>query len=182
MCLPSRRPSASAAPWGGPPAGRRRRPPAARANRWKSWRSLRLLRRRVTGVRRRRQLEEELRAIIRRMLHDRNRSLVILDDAISDRQPEARSLPHVLRGEEGVEDALLQPLGDAVAGVAETHFDSVISEMAGHANLLHCRVLHGVARVSQEVDEDLLELDGVCEHARIVRARLNNDLDVPSAE
>src|SRR3972149_1927907 len=48
---------------------------------------------------------------------------ILGDDAVADRQAQARALAHPLGGEEGVIDPLAQLLGDAAAVVGHLHAD-----------------------------------------------------------
>jgi hypothetical protein len=95
--------------------------------------------------------------------------VVLLDDAVGDGEAEPGPDPHVLGREERIEDALLESFRDAGAGI--THGHAHVAHLDGTANgdELTRRVRHGVTRVGQQVDEDLLELDGVGAERHLLR-------------
>ena len=99
------------------------------------------------------------------------------DDAVHRRQPEAGALARLLGREERLEDARARRVVDARAGVAHREHDPAADWHAGvvrRGRVLDVDVLggdgehaarrHGVARVDDQVDHDLLELSGVGAH------------------
>ena len=107
---------------------------------------------------------------------------MLLDDAVGDGETEPGAGSHLLGGEERIEDALLQPLVDARAGVADEQIDHAFPDRGLDVDELPRRVRQGVARVGQEVDDHLLELDRVADDHRIFRAEIQLHLDLAQAE
>src|SRR3989454_211832 len=128
-----------------------------------------------------RQPDKERGAFARRA-HDRDRAAVLLDDPIGDGQAQARAFPDLLGGEERIEDPPLQPGRNPVAGVGERDLHRRGADRARNANRLARRVGHRVARIRQQVDEDLLELDGIAYDHGLLRTKLERDLDRAQAE
>ena len=91
-------------------------------------------------------------------------------------------MPHLLRREEGVEDPLLEPLRDAGARIGTRQVDGPLPDGAGDMHDLARRLRHRVPSVRQQVDQHLLQLDGVADHHRLRRAQVQLDLDLVEAE
>src|SRR5205085_8718079 len=107
---------------------------------------------------------------------------VLLEDAVGDREPEAGPGPDLLRGEERVENPLLNVTRDPRAAVGEGDPDPLLVTARRDPDRLALRIGERVARVRQQVDEDLLELDRVGEHEQLVGTELELDLDTAQAE
>src|SRR5215831_16911629 len=108
---------------------------------------------------------------------DRDRAAVLLDDAVGDREAEAGSRSDLLRREERVEDALLELPRDPGPAVGEVDPDQLAFSARRDLDRLGARIGEGVARVGEQVDEDLLELDRVAEHDQLVAAEVELDVD-----
>ncbi len=107
--------------------------------------------------------------------------LVLLHDPVDDGEPEPRPLPHVLGGEEGLEDlasrGVVHPragVGDRDEGVvtrcaeAMRFLEGVVQDNASGGNGEGPSFPHGVTRVGGKVDDDLFDLAAVgidAEHA-----------------
>ena len=103
---------------------------------------------------------------------------VVLDDAVGDGEAEARSLADLLRRVEEIEglgDLLLAHPGPVVR---DRDRQLAVDRGAADRNLaLASGVAHRVHRVDQDVQEDLLELEGVTEDPR-PGGKFDEDVDV----
>ena len=122
---------------------------------------------------------------------DLDPAVVVLDDAVADRQAQARPLPRVLGGEERLEDLVAIGRGDAAAGVGDRQHHvfggrrQVQPALAPHDLLgrdaQRPAAGHGVDRVRDQVQADLLDLIGIAGDLgrRRRRAELDLDADAP---
>ena len=120
----------------------------------------------------------------------------LLHDAVDRRQAEARSLPELLRREEGLEEAALQLRGNAAPGIRDRDRDLRPQFLPGGLVEVHgfrgvevpgadrdpTAVRHGVARIQREVHDDVLELAGVHLHPARARGIVRRELDVLAGE
>src|SRR5260370_9385108 len=83
---------------------------------------------------------------------------MFLDDAVTYRETEAGSAASGFSGEERIKDAMNVFAGNAAAGVRHFDFDAAI--VRGSANFQHSSAGHGITRVQEKVQEDLLQLVG----------------------
>src|SRR6185436_19036285 len=91
-----------------------------------------------------------------------NGRFMFTNDSIADREAQARTLPHRLGGEERIVNAR-QLLGrDAVAGVGD--FGHGFAAFEARRNRQPAAARHRIARVEEEVQEDLLQLELVADH------------------
>src|SRR5262249_49961697 len=90
---------------------------------------------------------------------DLDAAAVGLDDAVADAHPETRTALLQPRREEGVEDARLLRRGHAAAVVRHRHEKGVPLGLRLHPDL--ATALAGLGGVSEQVDEELLDLGGV---------------------
>src|SRR5438093_645932 len=107
---------------------------------------------------------------------------MLVDDAVRDGQAQARSLSDVLGGEERIEDPPLEPRGDPVSRIGERDLHLRDADRTRDANRLAWRVRHRVAGVRQQVDEHLLQLDGVSDDHGLLLAQVDRDLDLAQPE
>src|SRR5437870_6132338 len=112
----------------------------------------------------------------------RDRARVLADDAVSDGETESGTGAHVLGGEEGVEDALLRSLRYAGPGVAEPEPHHALPDDGVDVDELGGGIRQRVTGVGQEVDEDLLQLDGVAEDEGIFGAEVQPHVDLAEVE
>src|SRR5437899_1655624 len=112
------------------------------------------------------------------MRHDRDRAAVLLDDPIGDGQAQSRAFPNLLGGEKWIEDPPLEPGPNPVPRIGECDLHRSVADRARNANRLAWRVGHSVARVRQQVDEDLLQLNWISHHYGLLRAQVDRDLDL----
>ena len=96
------------------------------------------------------------------------------DDAARDRQALARAAPHFLGGEERIEDARADRLGNAAAGVADRDDDVFAFDARAHRDLADRAgpldlVGDGVRRVHDEVEHHLVDLAAVAGDRRHLR-------------
>ena len=110
-------------------------------------------------LRRRRELDREDRAASG-SVGGGDRAAVLLDDAVGDRQPEARALVHFLRREERIEDPRQHLLVDARTAVADPRDDrrAVRGRLDGDVDRpAPAAVDDRVLGVDQHVEEGLLK-------------------------
>src|SRR2546426_509918 len=107
---------------------------------------------------------------------------MLVDDAVRDGQAQARSLSDVLGGEERIEDPPLEPRGNPVSRIGERDLHDRGADRTRDANRLARRVGHRVARIRQEVDEDLLELNRIAYDHGLLPAQVDCDLDLAQPE
>src|SRR5439155_11704548 len=117
-----------------------------------------------------------------RRAHHRDRAAVLLDDPIRDGQAQARAFADLLGGEERIEDPPLEPGRNPVPGIDERDLDRRGADRSRNANRLAWRVDHRVARVRQQVDEHLLQLDGIANDHGLLRAQVERDFDLAQSE
>ena len=109
-------------------------------------------------------------------------STVRVDDRPADRQPHAE--PSGLGGDEGLEDALELRLLQAGAGIADRHLDAQSRALAGRDDQIPRAVddRHRLARIDQQVEDHLLELDAVTGHRGQSRRTIERHRDAPSLD
>src|SRR5271169_4448724 len=130
-----------------------------------------------------REFHGERCALSRRTLYV-DLSGVFLNDAVGYRQPQAGAagmagLGFGLGGEKRIVDAMNVFLRDAAAGVR--HRDADVVPVARGDGERASRG-HGVFRVEEQVQEDLLQLSGVAEDRRQVRMQLRHNFDAGGFE
>ncbi len=86
-----------------------------------------------------------------------------LDDAVGERQAEARALADFLRREEGIEDAALDLEAGCRAIVLELEPHSVV-DGSGLEIVIVAALLERIACVHQQIQEDLVQLARVAAH------------------
>src|SRR5229473_7031348 len=87
-----------------------------------------------------------------------NLSGMFLDDAVAHGETETGSAAAGFGGEERVKDAMNMFAGNAATGIRHFDFDAAI--VRGSANFEHSSSGHGITRVQEKVQEDLLQLVG----------------------
>src|SRR5438067_9694676 len=127
------------------------------------------------------QLDEECGALAGRAFN-RDRAAVLLDDPIRDGQAEAGAFADFLGGEERIEDPQLKSGRNPVPGIDERDLDRRGGDGSRNANRLAWRVEHRVARVRQQVDEHLLELDRIAHDYRLLRPQVDRYLDLVQSQ
>jgi len=85
---------------------------------------------------------------------DINLSGMLLDDAVTHGKTESSASAAGFGSEKGVKDAMDVFAGDAGARIRHFNFDAPI--MRSGANFKHSATGHGIARVQEKVQEDLL--------------------------
>ncbi|MNS96370.1 hypothetical protein D3C72_1306670 [compost metagenome] len=90
--------------------------------------------------------------------------MVLVDDAVGDRQAQAGTAAHRLGGEERIEDALAQFRRNATAGVFELDPHRVAVHAGAHGD--RAALGDGMAGVEQQVHVDLVQLRGQAFHQR----------------
>ena len=131
-----------------------------------------------------RQLDGERRAAAGRALRP-DPPAVLLDDAVADRQAEARALARLLRREERVEDAAQRLGAHAGAAVAERRRHGAVATPRADAQRALRRSSVGAHRllgVDDDVQEHLLDLVRVEHRLRQRRVELQLGLDVADAQ
>src|SRR5205823_5468420 len=98
-----------------------------------------------------------------RATRDGNRPLMILDNAVSDGQSQARAFTDFFRREKGVKNAFFQAGRNSRAAVLKIQFDRLGIRSSGNGNPLLPRIGQGVAGVGEHVDKYLFQLNGVAD-------------------
>src|SRR5207247_3790028 len=93
------------------------------------------------------------------------------------REAQVRALPDLLSGKEWIEDTLLEPGRNPGPGIGERNHRRPAAHHTLDANRSACLVVYRIARVGQQVDEYLLQLDGIAYDHRLLRAQVDRDLD-----
>src|SRR6185436_6035336 len=104
-----------------------------------------------------------------------NRRFVLADDSIGDRQAEAGALAHRLGGEERIVNAREVLSRNAVAGVGD--LGDGFAAFDARRNRQPAAARHRIARVEEQVQEHLLELELVADHVDGRGVQLAPDLD-----
>src|SRR5579885_865976 len=117
-----------------------------------------------------------------RMIFDPDRAMMLLNNAIGNRKPQPCSRSHILGRKERIEDALLQPLWNSAAGIAETQRDDAWPDLARNFDPFVQRVCQRVAGVGQQVNEDLFQLDGIANDYRLRWPQFQQHLDLSQAK
>ena len=109
---------------------------------------------------------------------------MLLDDAVGHGQAQTGALAHRLGGEEGIEDARLDGLRDAVAAVAhlDAHQAPIPVHTGAQQQFAAALGLHGVVGVVDQVDDHLAQLFRVADDERQVRGQVQAQLDVAQVE
>src|SRR5437879_13392720 len=126
-------------------------------------------------------MDEERGAFARRA-YDGNRAAVLLDDPICDGQAQSRPFPDLLSGEEGIKDPPLDRRGNPLSSVGERDLHALGAERSRNANCFTWRLGHCVARIRQQVDENLLELNWISNNYGFLRAQVDRDPDLTQPE
>src|SRR5471030_235526 len=109
-----------------------------------------------------------------------NRAVVLTHDAVGNREAEAGAAADGFRREERVVDARDLLGGDARPGVRDFRDDAIAFDARGDRQPAAAR--HRVARVEEEIEEDLLELMLDAEHVHHRRRELAPHLDAADLE
>src|SRR6266576_2781465 len=107
---------------------------------------------------------------------------MLLDDPIGNGQAQACAFPDLLGGKERIEDAPFESGRNPAAGIGEFDVDRSGVDRARNANLFAWRVGHSVARVREQVDEDLLQLNRIPNDYELLRVQVDRDLDLAQPE
>ena len=107
---------------------------------------------------------------------------MLADDAVRDGETKTGTGVHVLGGEERVEDALLQSPRDARSRIVEPELHHAFPDAGVDVDELGGGIGQRVTGVGQEVDEDLLQLDGIAEDERIFGAQVQPHVDLAEVE
>src|SRR5204862_6110139 len=130
------------------------------------------------------QLDQERRASPGRAL-DPDRTPVLLDDALAERESESRSLAARLRREEGFEDTRLDFRRNSRPRVADLEVDpGVITLESCREGDPSCRrdVSHGVSSIDDEIDQNLVEPVRSRPERRQILSTVEDDLDAARAQ
>src|SRR5690242_20020730 len=112
------------------------------------------------------------------MILDPDRSLMVLNNTIRDGKTQAGPLAYFFRRKKGVKDALLQTLRDARAAVTKRQMDHAFRYVAGDRQQLARGIGHRVTGVGEQVNKDLLQLNGITNDHRVCRAEIQRNLDL----
>ena len=106
-----------------------------------------------------------------------------LDEAESDRQTKAGSRSDCLGSEERIEDSGKDSRGDPRAGIGERDLDAVFvsAEAFDHQGPASHKV-EGVARIGDEIEADLRELDRIAPEARQRLIECQPEIDLVKAK
>src|SRR5258708_5945016 len=96
-----------------------------------------------------------------RAIFDRDRALMLLDSTVRNRETKTGSRTDFFCSKEWIKNALFQPCWYPWAGITHTNIHDVRLPRACNGNDLAFRIGNGITRIGQQVDEHLLELDGV---------------------
>ncbi len=98
-----------------------------------------------------------------------------LDDGPADGQADAHAVR--LRGHEGLEELLGDLWGDAGSGIRHAHLDQALGgeRPRGDGQVAPGDILHGLDRVADQVEQDLLHLDPDRHHEGRVRVEVEAD-------
>ena len=105
---------------------------------------------------------------------------VLLDDAVAHGKAQASSAPGGFRREEGIENAMQVFGGNADAGVGDFDFHGAI--LRHGADLEHAAIGHGVARIHEKIQENLLQPRGGAEDRRQIALEALHDVDARGLE
>src|SRR6266853_2352376 len=97
------------------------------------------------------------------MIFDRNSTLVLLDNAICNREAQPGSRANLFGREERIKDALFESYRYTRASIAECNIHYVILHFTGNRNRFAWCICHCIACIRQQINEDLLQLDGVAD-------------------
>ena len=105
---------------------------------------------------------------------------VLLDDAVAHRKPQAGAAAGGFRGEEGIEDAVQIFAGNSGTGIGDFDFDRTVVRC--RADLDHAARGHGIARIHEEIEENLLQLVIRAQHGRQFLLQISRHLHVRGPE
>ena len=103
---------------------------------------------------------------------------MILDYAVGDREPEPGSLADFFGRKEWIENALFEALRNPRPAVVKTELSHRPVERAGDVDLSLRQIRNCVSGVMQEVNEDLLELDGIAKYHALLGEEIKLHLDL----
>src|ERR1700691_739158 len=95
---------------------------------------------------------------------DLDGTLVLLDDPVGHSQAHAGAFAHPFSGEARIVAALDMLGRDTVAGVGNIHARAGFLGPSSHRE--HAPAIHGIARVEEQIQENLLQLARVAVHGR----------------
>ena len=87
---------------------------------------------------------------------------MFLDNVVNDAETQTGPFPDILGGKERLEDPLANLLRHAAAGIADRQDDLLLLLSRGHGN--DAMVLHGLARIDEQVGDHLVDLLGITHH------------------
>src|ERR1700720_2329578 len=98
------------------------------------------------------------------MVLDHDGTLMFLNDAVGYRETKTSTCTDILRGKEWVEDALFQTCWNTRAGIAKTDVRAIGLCRTYDGNDFARHIPHSITCIGEQVDENLLQLDGVAYH------------------
>src|SRR5258707_15510222 len=104
-------------------------------------------------------------------------ALVLLNNAVSNREPEASACSHFLGGKERVKDALLNLAWNARSGVPYAYFHIIRLESASDGNMLLRHIVERVAPLCYGVEKNLFKFNGIADHNKIFSGKLQGIFD-----
>src|SRR5579875_889822 len=112
----------------------------------------------------------------------RNRPLMIPDNPIGNRESQAGSRPHLLCRKERIEDPLLQFYRYAWPAIGNADLYGLLILCTLNGNDFLWRFAQRIARIGEQIDKDLLQLNGIPDDHHVFGEKMLPDLDLAQAK
>src|SRR5205807_9763583 len=128
-----------------------------------------------------RQLNQKEGALTRKIF-DRNGTLVLLDNTIGNRETKTCSCTHLFGGKERIKDALFEPIRYTRARIGNCYMHRVCFDATCDGNNFVGCIDKGISCIGQQINKDLLNLDGVAYHYYIFSREVELNINLPQAQ
>src|SRR5690348_9755262 len=106
------------------------------------------------------------------MVLDHDTSLVVLNNAIGNREAEARARSNLFCGEKWIKDACLEIRGNPWTAITHAQLHIFRLYSAGNSDHFVCGFCKCVARIGEQIQHDLFQLDSIAEYQYLFRREL----------
>src|SRR2546421_2913830 len=99
-----------------------------------------------------------------RMIFDRNGTLVLFDNTIGNREAKTCSCTHLFGGKKRIKDASFESIRYTRAGIGNCYMHHVCFDSTCDGNDFIGCIDQGISCIGQQINKNLLNLDGVAYH------------------
>src|SRR5438874_1897248 len=128
-----------------------------------------------------RQLNQKEGALTR-MIFDGNGTLVLFDNTIGNREAKTRSCTHLFGSKERIKDALFESIRYTQARIRNCYMHHVCFDATCDGDNFVVCIGQGISCIGQQINKNLLNLDGVAYHYCIFSREVELNINLPQAQ